>query len=96
MSANEQMKALKYKSGEGLRKRKLYKLKRGRGCPKKYPDTKFYNSPDELVQELNKLVIAKEAGNTGIDNVIVSLLDELLHIKAITKNEYDKLYSSCF
>jgi len=90
------MRVLKYKSGEGLRKRKLYQLKRGRGCPKKYPDTKFYNSPDELVQELNKLVIAKEAGNTGIDNVIVSALDELLHIKAITKNVYNKLYKNIF
>jgi hypothetical protein len=96
LSLDEQMKALKYKSGEGLRKCKLYKLKRGRGCPKKYPDTKFYNSPDELVQELNKLVIAKEAGNTGIDNVIVSALDELLNIKAITKNEYDKVYKNIF
>lgn len=95
MSLEEQMKALKYKSGDGLRKRKLYKLKRGRGCPRKYPDTKFYNSPDELVQELHKLVVAKEAGNTGIDNIIVSALDELLNIKAISKNEYDKLYYSC-
>jgi len=96
LSLEEQMKALKYKSGEGLRKRKLHKLKRGRGCPKKYPDTMFYNNPDELLQELNKLVIAKEAGNTGIDNVIVSALDELLHIKAITKNEYDQLHKSIF
>src|SRR6267154_272412 len=46
MSLEEQMKALKYKTGEGLRKRKLYQLKRGRGCPKKYPDTKFYNNPE--------------------------------------------------
>jgi hypothetical protein len=61
-SLEEQMKALKYKSGEGLRKRKLYRLKRGRGCPKKYPDTKFYNSPDELVQELSKLVTVKKQG----------------------------------
>ena len=96
LSLEEQMKVLKYKSGEGLRKRKLYQLKRGRGCPKKYPDTKFYNNPDELVQELSKLVVAKEAGNTGIDNIIVSVLDELLSIKTITKNVYDKLYKNIF
>src|SRR3989442_6327166 len=62
LSLEEQMRVLKYKSGEGLRKRKLYQLKRGRGCPKKYPDTKFYNNPDELVQELNKLLLQKKQG----------------------------------
>ena len=96
MSLEEQMRALKYRTGEGLRKRKLHKIKRGRGRPKKYPDTKFYNSPDELAQELNRLVVAKEAGNTGLDNIIVSALDELLNIKAITKNDYDKLYKNIF
>ena len=34
ISLEEQVNALKYKSGERLRKRQLYKLKRGRGCPK--------------------------------------------------------------
>jgi hypothetical protein len=96
MSLKEQMKALKYKTGEGLRKRKLHKMKRGRGRPKKYPDTKFYNSPDDLVEELNKLVLTKEAGHTSLDNIIISALDELLNIKAITKNEFDKLYKNIF
>ena len=85
MSLDEQMNALKYRTGEGLRKRKVYKMKRGKGRPKIYPDIKFYNSPNDLMQELIKHVAAKEAGNTGLDNIIVSILDELLHIKAINK-----------
>ena len=40
--------------------------------------------------------MAKQAGNTGIDNVIVSALDELLSIKTITKNDNDKLYKNIF
>lgn len=91
-SLEEQMKALKYRTGEGLRTRKMYKIKRGKGRPKKYPDTKYYNSPDDLLQELNKLVTAKEAGHTGLDNNIVSALDTLLEIKAINKKEYDNIY----
>ena len=98
ISLEEQMKALKYRTGEGLqkRKRKVYKQKRGRGRPKIYPDTKYYNSPDDLWRELSKHVAAKEAGNTGLDNIVVSILDELLKIKEINKNTYDEWYHSIF
>ena len=95
-SLDEQMKALKYRSGEGLQKRKTHKMKRGKGRPKKYPDTKFYNNADDLANELTKLVTAKEAGHTGPDNIIVSALDELLDINAINKPNYDILYKNIF
>ena len=98
MSLDEQMKALKYKTGEGLQKRKreVYKQKRGRGRPKIYPDIKHYNSPDDLWRELNKHIAAKEAGNTGLDNILVSILDELLINKEIDINTHRKWNNSLF
>ena len=82
------------KKGSGLRK--LCKIKRNRGRPKKHPDVIICNSADELVQKLQEYVVAKEAGNTGLDNYIISMLDELLNIKAIDKNSYDTLYKNIF
>jgi hypothetical protein len=84
------------KSGDGISTHKLCTLKRGRGRPKKYPDTIFYKDPHELCEILFELNTAKEAGNTGLDNTINSVLDELLNIKSITKDEYDKLYKNIF
>ena len=84
------------KSGQGLRRRKLCKMKRGRGRPRKYPDTIVYKNPNELCEKLAELVTAKEAGNTGLDNSINSILDELLNIKSINKDEYDKLFKTIF
>ena len=82
------------KSGKGLQKRKLCKLIRGRGRPRKYPDTIVYSTPDELCEKLNELCIAKESGNTGLDNSIVSILDELLDKKWINKDDYDKMFKN--
>src|SRR6266536_1027919 len=79
------------KSGQGIRRRKLCKLKRGRGRPRKYPDTIVYNNPNELCEKLADLVAAKEAGNTGLDNSIISILDELLKIKSIKTNTINYL-----
>ena len=84
------------KSGEGFSKHKLCKLKRGRGRPKKYSDTILYKNPENLCEILFELHTSKEAGNTGLDNKINSVLDELLNIKSITKEEYDKLYTNIF
>ena len=93
----EQRPAAKYKSGEGHPKhRSLYKLKRGRGRPKTYPDTKYYNSADDLIQELSHLVVAKKAGNTGLNNNINSVLDELLRVGVVNKEDYNTLYKSIF
>ena len=84
------------KTGEGLRKHKLVKLKRGKGRPRKYPDTLFYNNPNELFDKLDENFTAKTAGNTGLDNIINSILDELLSKKYIDKKEYDKLFKTIF
>ncbi len=81
------------KLGEGL---KLVKRKRNRGRPRKYPVTLFYKHPDELAKRLNELVIARAAGNTGLDNYINSVLDELLNTKVINKDAYDKLFKNIF
>ena len=82
------------KSGEGLRK--LVKPKRGRGRPRQYPDVVLYNHPDELCKKLYELEAAKAAGNTGLDNIINAILDELLDIKYIDKTEYNNLYKNIF
>ena len=81
--------------GEGLHPkapRVLVKLKRGKGRPRKYPDTVYYSHPNELCVKLSENVAAKEAGNTGLDNIITSILDELLNIKYINRDEYDSLF----
>ena len=75
---------------------KLVKQKRGRGRPKKYHDPIYYSSPNDLVQKLHELVIAKEAGNTGLDNTINEALDELLEKGAINKDCFDQLYKNIF
>lgn len=84
------------KTGEGLRKRKLCKQKRGRGRPKIQPDAIVYSTPNDLVQKLYELVIAKAAGNTGLDNIINEMLDELLEKGFIDKKYFNKLYNSIF
>src|SRR2546425_2309578 len=79
----DQMKNRKYKSGEGLRKRSLYKIKRGRGRPKQYHDTKIVTNADEIMDDLKILLASKNAGNTGVDNEINSALDALRKYKVI-------------
>ena len=56
----------------------------------------FYSSVDDLCNRLALLCAAKEAGNNGLNNNINSILDELLRINAIAKNEYNHLYSNIF
>ena len=92
----DQMPAGKYKSGQGIRKRTLCKQKPNRGRPRKYPVTIVYNSANNLCQKLNELVAAKGAGNTGLDNTINAVLDELLNISAIDRDTYNKLFKNIF
>src|SRR5271170_5340517 len=80
------------KTGEGLRKHKLVKQKRGRGRPKLKPDLIVYSHPDDLAAKLGEYLIAKEAGNTGLDNYINEILYELLEKKCINKDKYDSLF----
>ena len=56
----------------------------------------FYSSVDDQCNRLALLCAAKRAGNTGLNNNINSILDELLRINAIDKNEYNHLYSNIF
>ena len=56
----------------------------------------FYSSVDDLSNRLALLCAAKEAGNNGLNNNINSILDELLRINAVDKNEYNHLYSNIF
>ena len=59
-------------------------------------DVIYYPSIEDLCVKLAQLDAAKQAGNTGLDNTINSILDELLKVKAIDKNDYDALYSHFF
>ena len=56
----------------------------------------YYSSIEDLCSKLRELDAAKQAGNTGLDNNINSILDELLRIQAINKNDYDALYNGIF
>ena len=80
-------------SGKGLA---LCRPKRNRGRPKTRPDSIIYNNPDDLLQKLHEHIVAKEAGHTGLDSIMVSMLDELLRIRAINKDSYDKLFLNYF
>ena len=75
-----------------MRKHKSVKLKRGRGRPKIYPDTIICANPNELCEKLAEFLTAKRAGNTGLDNSITSILDELLKLRLISKEKYDVLF----
>jgi len=70
--------------------------KRGKGLKNKIIDVIYYPSVNDLCTKLVELHAAKQAGNTGLVNNINSILDELLRVKAIDKNEYDDLYSQIF
>jgi len=59
-------------------------------------DVIFYPSIDDLCMKLAEFDAAKQAGNTGLDNRINSVLDELLRTQAISKDVYDDLYKIIF
>ena len=70
--------------------------KRGKGLKNKIVDAIYYPSIDDLCVKLIELKAAKQAGNTGLDNNINSILDELLRVQAIDKAEYNNLYKNIF
>jgi hypothetical protein len=59
-------------------------------------DVIFYPSVEDLCLRLAELHAAKLAGNNGLDNIINSILDELLRVQAISKDEYNILYKNIF
>ncbi len=84
------------KKGEG-NKSKFVKQKRGRGRPRKYPkETIIYNNENDLFTKLHEFVTAKQAGNTGLDNTINAILDELLEKNFIKEDEYDRYFNFIF
>ena len=59
-------------------------------------DVIYYPNVEDLFSKLTELEAAKNAGNTGLDNRIVAILDEMLRTGAVTKNDYDSLYELIF
>jgi hypothetical protein len=59
-------------------------------------DVIFYPNVEDLCMRLAEFDAAKQAGNTGLDNRIISVLDELLRTQAISKDVYDELYKIIF
>jgi hypothetical protein len=101
--ATEQQKELYKSQLETLKvyKKKISGLKGaqqfvGKGLKKKKKthDVILYQNVDDLCSQLEQLNAAKQAGNSGLDNNIVSILDELLRINKISKDEYHKLYKN--
>ena len=62
----------------------------------KHSDVIYYSNVEDLIGKLHNLFVAKQAKHNGLDNNINSLLDELLRIEAISKDEYNLLYKNIF
>lgn len=65
-----------------LRKDSESSVPHGTGLPlmktwKKNVDYIYWDNPNELVERLKLLLASRDAGNTGLDNEIVSILEEL-------------------
>ena len=70
--------------------------KTGKGLKNKTVDVIYYPSVEDLCTNLAQLHASKQAGNTGLDNNINSVLDELLRVQAIDKTIYNNLYKNIF
>lgn len=80
-------------AGKGLKKRVIQKRPRGRP---KGRQTIYYQTPEDLVYKLDEYITSKDSGNTGLDDIIIDILDELLSIKVINKLDYDKIFKNNF
>ena len=54
----------------------------------------YYSNLNELIERLELLVASRHAGNTGLDNEINGILDELR--RYVSKEEYIELYKKIF
>lgn len=69
----------------------LFKLQtqhKGKGLPliktwKTNIDYVYWDDPNELVERLKLLIASRDAGNTGLDNEIISIIEELRESKII-------------
>lgn len=62
--------------------RKTENISKGNGIPKfkkvkKNVDYVYWDDPNELVERLKLLIASRDAGNTGLDNEIISIIEEL-------------------
>lgn len=48
-------------------------------------DIRYWDDPNELVERLKLLTASREAGNTGLDGEIISIIEELRESKIINK-----------
>jgi len=49
------------------------------------------SDPNALVERLQLLFSSAKAGNTGVQNEIVAILDKLLRMKIITRDYYKSI-----
>ena len=58
----------------------------------------FYNSPDDLIDFLGLIVGSIEAGNNNnnMKNEAVAIIDELLKLGTISKDEHEIVYNQNF
>jgi len=63
---------------------------------KKNVDVIIFSNPAELYLGLQKFCAAKEAGHSGVDNHIKSILDKLLKDNAIDMNDYNDVHKEIF
>ena len=85
-----------WKETLGTYKQKIQGLEGAKQFVGEGVDVIFYPSVEDLCMRLAEFDAAKQAGNTGLDNRIISVLDELLRTQAISKDFYDELYKIIF
>ena len=88
----EQFVSTPKKTGEGLKNDR----DRTGKMQSKAVDVIYYPNVEELCSILDALYAAKQAGNNGVNNRINSILDELLRVREIDKDEYNNLYKNIF
>ena len=81
------------KTGTGI---KLLRQKRIRGRPKTKVDAIIYKDANDLIEKLHNFASSYRAGNKGVHNYLVEILDELMKQKIISKSEYDDIHSNIF
>lgn len=67
----------------------IYNHPKGNGLPltkvwRKNVDYVYWDNPNELVDRLKLLIASRDAGNTGLDNEIISIIEELRESKVIS------------
>ena len=76
--------------GKAIRQQQqLVRRKLHRGRPKTSQAMIVYKNSDDLIKKLSDYLSSYHAGNTGVYNTIISMLDELLSTKNIDKDTYD-------